>query len=369
MIYIFTFAASIFFAYLAERSKNKDMIILYSVISILIPSILGGIRATGIGTDTRGYGSYDPLNALNSPDIFYFIENTRTELGWKIFIYFVMHTFGHVNWTYFFEQLITMSCIYIGAWRHRKISSLPFTLFVFFTFFYNQSYNAIRQYISVAIMFMGLNELEEKHYVKYFICYVIIATSFHYSSLLVYMMLQVIYVLASSEKSDKYHTQKTIASYVLLGVMLISQPLIVFITSHISFMSAYARYSANWNDNSRVFLSNILLIAGQATMFTIYKKGAMNTFSSIGEGNFNFHIYSSLFILFYLLVVRFWTGRVLILQQVINIILLASLPRFVKEKNLRFMVLLSVTIVGLYFFWLSYIHKGASHTWPYRSIL
>ena len=58
MIYIGVFLSSTLCAYLAQKisiKKNKGLVLFFSLLSILIPSILGGMRSVRIGTDITYY--------------------------------------------------------------------------------------------------------------------------------------------------------------------------------------------------------------------------------------------------------------------------------------------------------------------------
>ena len=55
MIYVVMFVFSTFFAYMASRAKNRGGVIFFSVICILLPSIIGGLRRVGVGVDTVVY--------------------------------------------------------------------------------------------------------------------------------------------------------------------------------------------------------------------------------------------------------------------------------------------------------------------------
>ena len=116
-----------YFAYLASRSKRKSTIILYSIISIMIPVFLGGLRAKSVGTDTGGYGYRDALDAIYSISFYDFMTHDATirEPLYKIVCYTFANLFQHPNGALFAYQLITVACVYVGCWRFRKVAPPP----------------------------------------------------------------------------------------------------------------------------------------------------------------------------------------------------------------------------------------------------
>lgn len=369
MIYIYTFAASIFFAYLAERSRDKKVMILCSIISILIPSVLGGLRAHGVGTDTRGYGIGDAMQALSSPNLMYFINNNRCEPGYKILVYFTMQTFGHENWCYFFYQLITITGIYIGAYKHRKSVHMPLTLLTFYFIWYQYSYNAMRQCIAASIIFMGLDTMENRQYRK-FLVYIVIATLFHYSAIIALFLLLGIHFVVTSEYFSKNGSIKTFVLYGGIVLIIFARLLINFIIGGIPFLSKYGGYLNSTQYGVVPVSTSFLGIAfGEILMFIFYYEGGLRAFSNLGKENFEFHIYNVVFYSVYQIFVMFFSKRILLYSYFANLVMLSSLPSFVKEKNLKTIIAMAVIAVVVVYWWHDYIYMGNSETWPYKSIL
>ena len=125
-IYILCFVSSAFFAYLASRSKDKGVIFLCSAICILIPSIIGGLRHYTVGADSMGYGIRLSTQALRYPNFLDYFADVSTEPGCAFLFYWGSVIFGNYSGAFFLFELITMTCFYIGAYKHRKIISLPF---------------------------------------------------------------------------------------------------------------------------------------------------------------------------------------------------------------------------------------------------
>jgi hypothetical protein len=55
VIYITCFLLSALFAYFAHKATDKKQFFLFSALSILLPTLLAGLRAYEIGIDTISY--------------------------------------------------------------------------------------------------------------------------------------------------------------------------------------------------------------------------------------------------------------------------------------------------------------------------
>ncbi|MBQ3695143.1 MAG: EpsG family protein [Synergistaceae bacterium] len=363
MIYIVVFMSSIFFAWLAERSKDKGIIILCSVISILIPSILGGLRAHGVGVDTIVYGRNTALQALNSPNLAYFVENNRTELGYKILTFYVMKTLEHENWCYFFYQLITNACVYIGLWKHRKIAPITLSLFVFFMFFYNTIFSIMRQGMAAAIVFMGFDNVEHKKYMK-FTLYVIVAALFHKSAVLTLVVIGAMHYVTTS----KNITQRILWCYATIIFMIVFRPMMTFLTSQISSYAGYFLMSRLPPDvvATNSFNQHTILFIGPLLMFSLFYSGASRVF---GKDSIIFYYYNNIFILTYIIFINMLSYRALFYSMFISIFNFSSIPSLVKEKNLKATTAFIVITVLLIFWIKAFVFINIADTWPYRSIL
>ena len=287
LIYIFCYLASLFFAYLAQRSRNKGTIILLSVISIMIPCILGGLRARTIGTDTRGYAYPNALKALHVQNFWnYFDSLPDKEPGYKLLCWVIMKIFGHPNYTLFSYQLITVSCIYIGAYRFRKIAYVPFTMLIFYLVYYQQSYNTMRQIIAASIVFAGLRDVIDRRYLR-FMLYLIIAATFHYSALVCAVSAAFMHYALDSEFLAKHSTLKSAIALSIIGSVIFFKPLASFAFSYLPFMSE--KYSIfldiTAEENARKYMIGIF--SGPIIMFCLYARGARRLYTHALNANRN----------------------------------------------------------------------------------
>lgn len=370
MIYVACFLSSTFMAYLASRSKDRGLIILCSVVSILIPCILGGLRAYGIGTDTRIYAAYDCQVALTAPNFLSFLETTKHELGYSALCYAIMKTLGHTNWCYFAYQIITISCVYVGFYKQRKKISLPFALLVWFFLFYSTTYNIIRQYMAASIIFVGFDKLEQRHYFK-FMLHIFVAFFFHSSALIALPLVLGMYIVTTSEVVRKNIWLRILVFYGSAGFLILTRVLIFIVISSIPVISKYTYYFSSrfLEDNTTIIMATIM--SGQFVMMVFYGKEASRVLSAGGafRNNAEFYRFNVLFCVVYQVAVRFMIGRILLYSALINMTALAAIPSFVREKHLKFMVYSAVLSASMFYWLWVCVRGGSDEVWPYRSIL
>lgn len=336
----------------------------YSVLAVLLPALLGGLRHHTVGHDTGGYGMLHFVSAVRASSFSEFLlcdGKLSRELGWAVLTYVSSKIFEHLNWNLFFYQLITLTCIYIALFKHRKITPVYFSWFIYLLVMNNLLIPAMRQGIAASIIFLGLDKLESKQYKKFFI-YVLIATLFHSSAFVSVFFFMLLHYYIDSIKFSKHNK---ILLYAPLFVLPFVRYLLITIVPFIPFLSIYSEFGKTYSSSG---LGKIAFLVGEVIMFELYSRGAHRVFS---EGDMdNFWKFSVIFNLLYRLFVTILAVRVLFYFDLINVMLLASLPFFVKEKNLRIIVMFAVVSISLLYFILAYvtIGRGALGTWPYRSV-
>ena len=372
MEYESCFAASLLFAYFAQEAKSKDLMIACSVISILIPCILSGLRAQGIGTDTLVYGLRDAEMAGNSPSYMYFMLHNSHEPLWKTLTYITMKVLGHVNWCYFFYQLIIDTCIYIGFWKHRKTIPLAFGIFIYFMMQWCDSLNMMRQSIAAAIMFMGFDKIEQEKYME-FLPYVIIATMFHASGLIAFALLMGMYFINASDKINKSLFLKISILYGTIILMFFARYVAFFIVSNISMLKNFSGYVySQWSLVFKVSKSHTIIPFTELLIVFLFYGGARKFFSKMkpnGLGQLKFYTYNTMFIFIDQITVRLISGRILAYNFFVNIFFIASLPQTVREKNLKICLYIGLIVILLMRYYIAYVVMGGPSTHPYTSIL
>ena len=367
MIYVIMFTFSTFFAYLASHSKDRGSRYFFSVICILLPCIIGGIRQVGVGFDTRVYALPHYSAAARAASFIDFLAadiRLYKEISWALLTYVSAKVFHSINWSFFFHQLITLTCIYAALYKHRKIVSLPFAWLIFFLVMHGTTYNFIRQSIAASIVFLGFNNLEERRYGR-FLIYVFVGALFHTAAVIVLSYFLGFHIFTTWKASDTW-IKNTFIFFSLTAIIAI-RPIMGFIIDSSPLFIAYQGYE-NAVGTSILQGSAIAgLEFGEILFCTIYPKGMKRVFA---DGDmYKFYRYNLFFQIIYRLFVRVFAYRILYFFDVVNVMILASLPFFVREKTLRMLVLLSVLFTAIMFFIAVFVIKNGHRTFPYESIL
>lgn len=359
--------ASIFFACLASKSKSRILIFLFSALCILIPAALGGLRALTIGTDTKIYGINDIRVASNAGNFTQFFLSIRREPGYAFVCYYSTKFFGHENLVLFVYQIITLVCFYIGAWKQQRKGKscfiLPFIMMIFFFMFYNTSFNLMRQIMAASIIFMGMNELENRQY-KIFLIYILFASLFHYSAIVTIFLVLGMHKITSSEKFIKIWLLRLAVTYTAILLLVLTRPLFSAMLNLSPLLSRYSFYIENSiYDDTEMFI--VLIFLCEYFAFILYPEGAKRV---LGCGNSEFYKLNLIFMSAFQIFVRL-IPRILLYSEFANIIVLAAIPRFIFDKNLRFLVSTAIIFVTVLYWYRVFVLGESSQTWPYKSIL
>lgn len=187
MTYIVFFAISICFAALLNKTKGWLWFTCF-LLSVLIPSVLFGIRSETLGMDMRLYGTpiWDISQNLKSFDFSRTAYSTSVEKSYLFLNYFLAHFFTDIHWLLFFLALI--ECVLVLSILLKsdfsKISWLGYSYYLFI--FFPRSINLIRQSFSVAFLFASSYFFLKKKWKWYFL-FTAIAFCFHQSSIIAFL--------------------------------------------------------------------------------------------------------------------------------------------------------------------------------------
>lgn len=181
MIYIPMIFFSVFFMWLACHVTRRQKIIVL-MISIAIPVVVAMLRYNN-GADYLMYlrmmkfaerhGSLaESFSSLKSVEIGFWVLLKFCGLIWP----------GEYFLTYGVSAAIICSFIYVAIWQTSENPALSVYLF-FATGLYFDGYNALRQYIAVAIVVYAYKYILEKDFKRYLIG-ITVAFVFHYSALI-----------------------------------------------------------------------------------------------------------------------------------------------------------------------------------------
>lgn len=174
LIYSTLFISTVFFSYYAGMKKKRR----YLIVAAILLSMVAGLRGSTVGIDTQGYVHYFELIAHGKTQYVYGMEPSFIAIC-KVLLYLLQDT----SILLLIFALITNILIFLRIWDFRKYISLPWTVTVYFGIFYFMTFNIMRQFVAVAIVFWSTRYLQKKSYIK-FILAILIASLFHNSALL-----------------------------------------------------------------------------------------------------------------------------------------------------------------------------------------
>lgn len=175
IIYLTAFILSLFFIQRTEnawRKGEKWMFRVYSSIAIVIPCLLAALRGTDVGTDTvRMEWIYDCATSSGSfSQYLAWTSMQNLEFGFSFLNYALSKTGMSAQVAYFAYEFLTITPIYYVSKKHMDDYPMWSCIAVFFAFFYNMSFNAVRQCIAIAFIILLYQMVFEKRYIRSVIC-------------------------------------------------------------------------------------------------------------------------------------------------------------------------------------------------------
>lgn len=185
VFYIISFCCSCCFTFFAEKklnTNNKLEFYFWSILAILIPCLVAGLRNISVGTDTENYFYiYKSIAEVHNYSMAF--ETFGLQGFRPLFILFaklVYEFFDSYNVFLFIMQLTEILPIYFIALKRRNIAPMWSYLFVYYFMFFNMSLNIMRQVISASYMLLSFLFLQDKKYFKFLFC-CLISSAFHQS--------------------------------------------------------------------------------------------------------------------------------------------------------------------------------------------
>lgn len=221
MIYIITFFITSVMAYFVQDGSlhNRKYEVYFSIaLTILIPSILGGIRSEFVGTDNIVYkAAFLKIAAMKSP--IQAVSEGQFEVLYNLLCYIVSRFTIDYHWVCFVTELITVSFVVAGLYYFRNEIPIWLGILVYLFCQYCNVMNLVRQGIALSICFFALRFLREKKWIRY-ILWVTIAILFH-TSAYISLLLLIIFKIMEGERS----IWKTVLLIILstVGVSIIPQ--------------------------------------------------------------------------------------------------------------------------------------------------
>ena len=149
-----------YFATKLSSQKNKVAIQILSLLAILLPALLAGLRASDIGTDVEYYiiNNFEVARHVSSFKNYLPLIYAKEPLYLAI-VYIIAKVFGNIQVLLFTFSFLTILFVYLSVWKWKKNLSVPLFLLIYYFLYYNDSLNIIRQHLAMAIILYGITNL------------------------------------------------------------------------------------------------------------------------------------------------------------------------------------------------------------------
>jgi len=366
MIYVICFGISTFFAYIAKQANRRYSFIVFSVLSILVTTLLAGFRGLSVGIDTANYfyGSWTrAISSISFSQFFdaYRYSSERFEILYVLIIGAIANWTGNFQILLFVMHLVIISGIYIGAFRMREHADPVLTLLLFYLLYYNHSLNITRQYMAMAIIFAAAADLEQGKILRY-LFFIFVAFMIHNTGLLGLIPLMIYVVLYPKKRLDNVPFRRRVIIGALIVLVLFAfVPFVQFLISR----GILSRYYATYFLDTEAAIPKVVilfLIIEAVSLFLMMRELRRN------DSHADFFLFCSVaFILIYQLATVISYGkRIAAYFSFLNIVTIGMLPESQKRINFNSHIIRALVIFFALAYWIyCYAYQNNSQTFPY----
>lgn len=374
MIYVICFGLSALFAWFASKTKKRTFFVFFSVISILLPVTLAGLRDYSIGIDTSNYMDLEQFwygaakrSTLEAYMKYYDSKNLGEPL-FALILGLVEHYTGNFTVFLLVAHGIIITGIYIGVFRLRHHANPALMLLLFYLLYFNYSLNALRQYMAMAIIFAVFADIEQGKYLRFAVV-VIIARFIHLSALLAFGAILIHWVLYGRFSRvipsliPSLRIRRLFVVFVLLFLVFVFPGLCKLLVDKGILPSKYGFYLDP--DKTQYNALSVLLLLVEMLVLFVFRKQIKNTSEC-----YNLYLITSIS---YLLLMQLsgsvaFGKRIAAYYSLANVVTIAIIPKSFKIRTNRIVVTILVVAVAFCYWWYTYILRNGSQTYPYISV-
>lgn len=344
IIYVISFFFSLLFMRTAIFSKKGVVAIIYHIMAVLPPVFLLTFRSVDCGTDTINYTML--FNNIEKEGLFAYVAGTRLEFLFASIMFGVKRMGLSIEYLFFISAILTILPIYIGSLQIRKFGVNPLLPMAFFyLFFYQYSFNIVRQSIAMSFVFLSVVYLIQNK-IRSSLLVMIIAVLFHYVATISIIPF-VVYI-------TRFQSTRNRALIVVLSSVIIVYLLQYVYAVKADSVMAHLEESASLQMSYFVEMAINLLFVAFA-----WKKDK--------TGLKRFFLFVSCLTLI-ILVIGSQGAYMFRIANALDILLLIYIPLALKHSKNR-MVIYSYMSFAVAFWWYIFILRGNGRTCPYISSL
>lgn len=328
IILITLILSMIFFDYIKKLNEKKIIIAIF----FGGLAIISGIRYN-VGIDYMSYFNLFQINPYKNnlleafPEYIYWgINSIIKEIG------------GEFYWVTLIMASITNYFVYKGIKiRKLELNYILLSILIFISGFWLSSFNIMRQCVSVAIFFYASIFIKEKRLIKYII-YIILATGFHKSSLLLIPL----YFISSVNINIQTYILLIITAY---GIVIgnFSQKILSYLANYLPGYQSYM-YSKNiFTDDVNIFAFGVLANIIISLFILVFTEKKIDNNFKIEK---NYYMYGC--IINILSISTFMYDRIGIYFRIFEILIIPlgiSLVKNKKDKQIIALIIISCFVI------------------------
>lgn len=310
----------------------------------LILSIVEGLRGVTVGTDTVAY-----------VEMFLHADEITVEAGFKFFCQAIRYFTSSPTVFLFIAALLINGLVAIACFRLSEHPLISMFLWVFL-YYYFISYNALRQYIAIAIMMNGFYYANRRKWIMYAIC-LAAAMSFHQSA----MIGIVFFIIAIVDTPRNRHGFVVAGVVILFATIPLAWSLLEELV--IKYFPKYGRYIAE---------ETIYVTKGGGIRQSIINIAVCGSFMFlVGMRNESRYKYDAILVVAVMFsILQMWVrifDRFLWYFEVFSII---AIPEVTKDDNIKVdynskNMYIAVVLGAACLYMLYYLYSGVHRVTPY----
>ena len=373
--YVVVFSISIGLFALSDRVKyaQRKPVIFIAVMTLCL---LSGLRAVGVGTDTRVYLAPVYEAAQSQHSISEYMNSSFHAVSWTtdyvkdmepLFLFLVL-VVTKITGSIYCVQTVIELCVVLPLYmaiKKDRYTNCWMAMFVFCMAFYNPSMNMMRQSIAMSLGVLGFEYWKNEEKKEAFIC-VSIAFLFHTSSLLLlfiyflydYIVKGITLSLTGNGISKKNETPRMLISIGIGFVVMIMTSAIVSVLSTVGF-GQYISYVTG----KLTFMPNQLIIRIPQIILIIWNYRYLK---DQGTDVSFFLVMEACTVLFSQFTsVSGYGGRIALYFAIFDVLVIPQAMQALK--SVKSGIVIRPLIIGYYMFywWYYFVFIGAHQTVPY----
>lgn len=368
LIYLVCFFLSFVVLLISQKfSKNKKLSFIIQVMSLVVLSILAGVRDISIGTDVETYVNPVFRICCKYRCSLLGMYGYNIEKGYIVLNYLVSL---FTNKLYILMFVIQFFILFFSLLAIRKLykENYPFVYLLFILLFYNMSLNIIRQFMAIGLCLYALSFLFENKNKSFFFL-IFIASLFHSSSVLFIIVFILYKLLQKNPKNLRLIIMLPIILLVIyFSINLFFPNILNYIISHISILSKYKFYLTHYVHNSLKFYTIAIIIDVVFIMLYILFNKVYDRKSNLSRFYFTLLLIDIICLFVatkYDITYRF--GLYFRIPALLFFIYNIGFIFINKErKNYNFFIKLISTIIVLLYWFGVYVFGNSGETIPYK---